>query len=89
MELKEINQQRGADFADAFVDAVRDELNRNKGQWPRLVESSRGRLSYSWVTTFAAGGIRNTHISTIAECAKFLGMNLRIVPGPHFNKFED
>ena len=89
MELKEINQQRGADFADAFVDAVLDELNRIKGQWPRVVESSRGRLSYSWVTTFAAGGIRNTHISTIAECAKFLGMNLRVVPGPHFNRFDE
>lgn len=88
MSPDQMNELRGTAFADAYVEAVREELNKNKGQWKRLADTSGGRLSYPWINSFASGVIANCHISTIAECGKYLGLQLRVAPGPHFNKFE-
>ena len=86
--LVRLNQQKGAAFGDALLDLVREELNNCKGQWRRLERLSDGRLSYSWIVAFAAGRVQNSQITTVAECAKFLGINLCAVSGKHFDKFD-
>lgn len=86
--MKNLNEKRGAAWAEALVGAVRDELNANKGQWARIVQLSEGKLTYAWVAAFAARRIKVPHIDKIAELALYLGMQLQVTEGPHFNKFK-
>lgn len=86
--LVRINQNKGADFGDAFLEHVRAELNKCKGEWRRLEKLSNGRLSYSWIVSFAAGRVQNSQITTVAECAKFLGIDLCCVAGKHFDRYD-
>lgn len=86
--MKNLNDKNGADWAVALVEAARDELNSNKGQWARLVDLSEGKLTYAWIAAFASRRIKVPHIDKIAELALYLGMRLQSVDGNHFNKFR-
>lgn len=82
-----MNELKGAEWGLALVEECRDELNKNKGHWARLVELSGGKLTYPWVAAFATRRIKVPHIDKIAELALYLGKPLVAAEGPHFNRF--
>lgn len=73
---KDINKLRGVEFATAYADALREELNNQKGKWAALVRVSNGKFSYSWLNAFSVGRPQDNLISTLAELGNYLGLRL-------------
>ena len=86
--MKNLNEKKGSDWAAGLVEAARNELNANKGQWARLVDLSAGKLTYAWIAAFASRRIKMPHVDKIAELSLYLGIRLQAVEGNHFNKFQ-
>lgn len=73
---------------DEIVEGVRQELIRNKGDWPRLAAVSKGSITYRWIVAFSGGQIKDPQFTTLRRVASYLGMKIRVEPGAHYAKFK-
>lgn len=73
---------------DPMVETIRSELNRHKGEWPRLatlLQHHNSRLSYRWLLAFASRQIADPSFTRIRLLGSYLGVKLVPTPGKHFN----
>ena len=88
-DIEKINAAKpGREQAEEIVRQCRAELRRNSGQYGRLARLAEGRLTYGWITQFAAGGIDMPKLETILILARFLGVRFVAEEASHFAKFE-
>lgn len=76
---------KGEVIAKGIMDRVRRELEQAKGQWGRLHRISG--IPHRTIAAIASGEIRYPHIDTVAELARYLGMELTTQACAHFNKY--
>lgn len=84
--------EKKTSLIDPIVEKIRDELNNNKGELPRLaklLQNKQPRLNYRWLLAFASGQIADPSFSRVNLLGSHLGVRLTQSKGKHFNREEE